>query len=147
MGVLGKGEHLGVGTARILPGTGLVVPPLPIEPAVTGTHVVEHPVEQQLDIGSVQRLHQADKVFFGAQLGIDAVKVLGVVSVVRRRVKDRVEPHRADPGVFQVIDFTSNPDQIAAEEVHVAAPAKAQRLLSPPAEDGLPTPVGVRLEV
>ena len=89
-----------------------------------GAHVVGDEVEHQLHVAGVELVGEFAQVGFGAEAGLDGVRVGDPVAVVRAPGAMLVRAHREDGGqpqrleaeLVQVRDLLDDPPQVAAVE-------------------------------
>ena len=76
--------------------------------------MVKHAVEHDADIARVRLVEQLPEGWRAAQQRVDREIVVGMVAVVCRRGKNRVEIQRADPQVGQIVEVFGHPEQVSA---------------------------------
>ena len=71
--------------------------------------MVEHTIQKNTNILLVRFIEQFVKRVIPAQQGVDVVIIIGVVTMIGSRGKDRVEIKSRDPQVLQIIQFFGDP--------------------------------------
>ena len=80
----------------------------------TAAGMVEDTVQHHADAAFVGFIQQEAQGFIAAQQWVYIIVIVGMVAVIGRRGKDRVEVNGSDPQVFQVIQFFGYAIQVAA---------------------------------
>ena len=70
--------------------------------------MVEHTIQNDANILLMRLIEQFAKCIIPAKQGIDVVIIIGVVTMIGSRSKDRVEIKSRDPQVLQIIQFFSD---------------------------------------